>query len=373
MKVLYDTTMLYIDSVYKGGIYYFTLNLLRHLRKLKNIKVVEYPLGIEGSLIGYIKSLTSSICNRKALKAFKYVDLIYVPHPRLLTHTCLPLLAKIVDKPVNMTIHDVHFLITPQPLIYKVKLIPRYFGFAHIMELLDNIFITTVSEFSKYAICEYLRIPPNRVEVIYPGVDEIFRPLPMEKAREHVRRVYGLTDYVLYVGAIHPSKGVLRTLKAFSIARKYGLNYKLVLAGPVGMHIDILYKYAKYLRVREDVIYLGYVPRTDLPYLMRAAKVFIFLSIHEGLGLPVVEAMACGTPVIVSNIPPLCEVVRDSAALVNPHDFERIAQVLVEICTDTKLREELSHKALLRARDFTWDNAVSKYLTFWARVTGVSV
>jgi glycosyltransferase involved in cell wall biosynthesis len=353
--------MLYIDSLNKRGIYYFTLNLLKYLSKLgkysDSIQIIRYPLTKFAGLSN-ITNIPTSISNFvKELNRYN-PNLIFIPHPRTYVHAFTPLLA---SKPMNIVIHDVHFFISSVSISYKFKLLPRYLFIKEIVDIRDNVVLTTVSNFSKLAISHHLNIDPSRVIVIYPGIEEIFKPINRQEAKRYVEEKYGIRkQYLIYSGVISRSKGVYDLIKAFYKLPELIKNYVLVLTGPLE-EPEILRVISK----ADSVKYLGFVLRTDLPFLFSAALAFVYPSYHEGFGFPPLEAAACGTPVIVSRIPVFLETLSNAAFFVETGDVERLADAISIIVNDEDLRVRLSQQALRRARMFSWENTAKRYIELW--------
>jgi glycosyltransferase involved in cell wall biosynthesis len=363
LRVLFDTSMLYIDSLAKRGIYYFTLNMLKYLSKYSDeIEVIPYSITKSKGLQDIIKMPYNMVSTLKKARDFN-VDLIFIPHPRTFTHALVNYIT--MSKPVNVVVHDVHFLVTQTPTMYKLKIIPRYIAIRDALRIRDNIVITTVSIFSKYTIERYLKVEPDRVFVVYPGIDEIFRPVDKELARQFVKTKYGIeNEYFIYVGAISKRKGVYDLIKAFSkFIEGYSRNLSLLLTGPLE-DSNVL----KLINKSGNIKYLGHVPRGDLPMLFSAAMAFIYPSYHEGFGLPPLEAAACGTPVIVSRIPVFLETIGDAGIFVDPGNVGHLVDAMSTIIDDRDLRTRLSLKALARAKLFTWERTVKNYVKLWWRI-----
>ena len=194
----------------------------------------------------------------------------------------------------------------------------------------------------------------------YPGVDPgVFYPRS-EKEKEEVKKKYGIAKpFILYLGTLEPRKNVPAVLKAYA-----GLpnrrDFNLVLAGKKGWLYEEIFRTVGDLGLEEDVIFTGYVPEEDRPKLMSAAEVFVFPSFFEGFGMPVVEAQACGTPVIASNTTSLPEAVGDGGVLVDPKNISQLAEALEEVLSSGSLREKLVKKGLANARRFNWEDSGAK-------------
>lgn len=191
--------------------------------------------------------------------------------------------------------------------------------------------------------------------VIYEGVDEIFKPIDKKIAKSFICENYEIkNDFLLYVGNAHPRKNLYTLIKAFSIAKKKGLSLKLVLVGVSSSELKIPNE------VRDDITTLSYVPRKYLPYFYSASEVFMFLSLYESFGMPLVEAMACGIPIIASNTSCIPEIVGDAGILVNPLDVEEVASTILNLMENTELKVELSVRGIKRASQFTWERTIKE-------------
>jgi glycosyltransferase involved in cell wall biosynthesis len=215
-------------------------------------------------------------------------------------------------------------------------------------------------------------VNPNRVTVVYPACDAAFRPLP-EQAVLDARARYGLAgDFVLHVGTLQPRKNVQRLLTAFSEALQLerverAKTPSLVFVGKLGWNAEEIRGQIADLESQGLVKWLGYVERGDLPGLMNAARTVVMPSLYEGFGLPVVEAMACGTPVVCSNTSSLPEVAGDAALLVDPLDVRGITAALSRILWDDQLWLDLREKGLAQAAKFTWETAAQQALEVLTR------
>ena len=358
MKVLFDTSMLYIDNPVKRGVYYFTLNLLKYLKKQSGLRIIEYPIALHTGL----NSIIRMPYDITKLLIYKNVDLVFIPHGRTFTHAFSLYIA---PKLINIVVHDVHFLVLHSPTSYKLIMLPRYLFIRDAVRARNDIIVTTVSMFSRWAVTHYLGIDTSRVFVIYPGIDEIFKPVNREIASRFVKEKYGIEgQYFIYSGAISTHKGVRDLIEAFLLFNK-DRNYTLVLTGPLG-DPELL----KLIRNTNSIKYLGHVPRADMPMLFSAATAFIFTSYHEGFGLPPLEAAACGTPVIVSRIPVFLETLGNAGVFVKPGDVDGLASAMSMLANNGDFRIKLSLRALNRARMFTWWNTVREYVRLWQQMIG---
>jgi glycosyltransferase involved in cell wall biosynthesis len=270
-----------------------------------------------------------------------------------------------------VTIHDCIHLMFPQYLPNRFA-----FGYARASIALAARRATrvlTVSESSKRDILRFVDADPNKIDVIYNAYDERFAVEPREEDVVRVRERFQLHDeFVLYAGNVKPHKNLERLIEAFSLVRKRGLDHlKLVLIG------DEISKYAALRRavhrhqLHKYVRFLGYVPEETLAVMYRLAGVFVFPSLYEGFGLPPLEAMASGTPVVTSNVSSLPEVAGDAAVLVDPYDPSAIADGIYRVLTDEALRRSMRQKGIDRARQFSWEQSVRRVHDIYQEVLEV--
>jgi len=220
--------------------------------------------------------------------------------------------------------------------------------------------IVTVSDFSKREIIHYLHVPKEKISVVPNAVDHaIYHADYTEKQIQKVLGKYQVQrEYFLYLGTIEPRKNLERLLDAYEKLyqkRKRTVHMpQLVLAGKRGWLCEGIYEKARKLNAGKKILFIGYVEPQDSPVLMCGAKAFVFPSLYEGFGMPPLEAMACGTPVIASNVSALPEVVGDAGILVNPHSEEEIFQAMQVLLEDDAYRKHLGRLGAARAAEYTW-------------------
>ena len=267
-----------------------------------------------------------------------------------------------------VTIHDCIHLMFPQYLPSRAAYAyarAQMWTAAHRSDC-----ILTVSDASKRDILHLFNIPPEKIVVIYNAIDAHFSVTPPADAVCRVRERYQLNHrFVLYVGNIKPHKNLVRLIEAFNELRTGELeDLKLLIIGDEISKLPALRRAVHRHKLHKHVRFLGYVPDDQLAVLYRLAAVFVFPSLYEGFGLPPLEAMASGTPVVVSNVSSLPEVVGDAAVLVDPHDVDSIVDGLRLVLTDPARAEEMRRKGLERAREFSWERSVARTLEVYKRV-----
>jgi glycosyltransferase involved in cell wall biosynthesis len=224
--------------------------------------------------------------------------------------------------------------------------------------------IITVSQSAKRDIVDLYGLPPERVHVVHEAAAPSFRPITDRTELGRVRQRYALADrFILYVGTIEPRKNLLKLIEGFAARRKAGdLPHQLVCAGPYGWLSRDIEKTIGHLRVADAIRFTGYVPFDDLPALYSLAEMFVFPSIYEGFGLPVIEAMASGTPVITGHVPALTEVGGGAVERADRLDAGTLGDAMVALARDRERREHLISLGLARARTFSWERAARETL-----------
>lgn len=362
-------------KLHDGGIGTYIRNLLRQLARLD--QDTEFVLLCRPNDVQAIRTLgrnfrpvIESAGNYSVAEQIKIplalrrerVDLFHEPHY---------VLPPLVPCPSVVTIHDCIHLMFPQYLPNRLAL--RYAKTSLALAARRATRVLTVSETSKHDIIRFFGTDPARIDVIHNAFDERFGVEPKEEDVVRVRERYQLHDeFALYAGNVKPHKNLERLLEAFQMVRDRGLDHlRLVLIG------DDISKYASLrravhrLNLHKYVRFLGYLPEETLAVMYRLAGVFVFPSLYEGFGLPPLEAMASGTPVVTSNLSSLPEVAGDAAELVDPYDPQAIADGIYRVLTDGDLRRELRRRGLARARQFSWETSVRRVREIYGEVAHV--
>jgi len=270
-----------------------------------------------------------------------------------------------------LTVHDLSFIRDPEsatPVLrdYLNAVVPRSVARA------DHVLAD--SQATRADLVELYRTPAEKISVLYSGVHESFQPVTDLAA---VRARYSLGDapFVLAVGTLQPRKNYVRLIQAFaaiSNLQPRTSNLHLVIAGDKGWRYDAIFAEVEKLGLRDRVLFPGFVADADLPALYSAARVLAYPSIYEGFGLPMLEAMACGTPVVTSTASCMPEVAGDAALLVPPTDVDALAAALDRALTDEALRADLIAKGRARARQFSWAKSAQQLLEIYHAVCAAS-
>ncbi|GAB4423726.1 MAG: glycosyltransferase family 1 protein [Anaerolineae bacterium] len=262
------------------------------------------------------------------------------------------------------TLHDLIFLHYPQFHLptnrwFLTLAMPRFLRAADA--------IVTPSDCSRQDAIKFYNLPPEKITVIYEAAAPHFQPTPNPADLARVKAAYQLPDdFILHVGTIEPRKNLGRLLEAFQTLLADFPNLHLVLIGKRGWLVDDFFSRLQELGLAERVIFPGYIAGEDLPAVYQLARLLAYPSLYEGFGLPPLEAMACGTPVVCSNAASLPEVVGDAGLLVQPTDTAALAQAMGRLLADNSLHADLSRRALALAAQFSWGSAGEQLATLYA-------
>jgi glycosyltransferase involved in cell wall biosynthesis len=270
--------------------------------------------------------------------------------------------------PAVVSIHDLSFEHLPQTFKWRSRKQLRITVRRSAREASQ---VIALSEHARKDIVDTYRLPPEKVTAIPLAAAAHFRPIRNEEELQRVRQTYGIEgEYILSVGAIQPRKNLSRLVAAYSRLRRAtreGNLPKLVLVGKCAWLYQETLRTIKELQVSDSVILTGYVPEIDLTVLYSGALCFVYPSYFEGFGLPPLEAMKCGAPVIVGNRTSLPEVVGDAGILVDPFNADAIAEAMDRVISDSNLRADLSAKGLARAKLFDWRETARQTLAVYRK------
>jgi glycosyltransferase involved in cell wall biosynthesis len=270
-----------------------------------------------------------------------------------------------------LTTYDLVWRLYPETMSIRMYYMHRLFAGRSIREA-DH--ILTISNSTRQGLIDLLGVPAEKTSVIYPGVDARFIQRDRAEARAYIARKCEVSeDYVLAVATVEPRKNLPNLIRAFKLLRpRYGIKSQLVVAGSKGWRKSELDATIREMAFTEnEVKFLGLVPDEDLPWLYSGAAVFVYPSLYEGFGLPLLEAMACGVPIVTSNVSSMPEVVGDAALLVEPEHPEEISEAMARLYTDEGLRSRLVAKGLKRSQEFTWPEAARKLLNLFEKCMGL--
>ncbi len=346
------------------GIGTYIRNLLRHLARIDC--ETEYVILCQDADLAVMRQLGENFrAVREASPNYSLREQIHIPWLLMrerpdVYHAPHYVLPPAVPCRSVVTIHDTIHLMFPQYL-------PNRGAYAYARSLMwaatkrsDR--ILTVSESSKRDIMHYFSVAPEKIVVVYNALDERFGIEPPAGEIAMVRERFQLDHgFVLYVGNIKPHKNLVRLIEAFDGLRRDGFDdLKLLIIGDEISRWPALRRAVHRYKLHKHVRFLGFQSDETLASLYRLAAVFVFPSLYEGFGLPPLEAMASGTPVVTSNVSSLPEVAGDAALLVDPYDVDEIKNGIKRVLTDPVLREDLRRRGLQRAREFSWERSVAR-------------
>lgn len=252
-------------------------------------------------------------------------------------------------------VHDLNFLAYPQYLTWSIKKLYDYF-FVKQIHLADR--IGTVSEFSKSEIIKYFNFPSEKIDIIYNASNLKIRAIKPEEEKSIKEKYTNHENYFLYVSSIHPRKNVIGIIKAFDkYKKKTHSRDKLVIAGRFFWNKKDVMNVVQDCPFREDIVFTGRLADDTVLILMKFAKAFVYVSYYEGFGVPIIEAMQMGTPVITANTSSLNEIAGDAALKVHPENIDAIADAMQLISSNKNIAEQLINKAYVQSQKFNWDTS----------------
>lgn len=263
-----------------------------------------------------------------------------------------------------LTVHDLSFVRVPDsaspPLkAYLDVVVPRS------AQRADHILAD--SQATRNDLIELYGIAPDKITVLLSGVDARFQPVTDAAARAAVREKYELGErpYIFAIGTVQPRKNYARLMLALARLRAGGQDVTLVIAGGKGWLEDPIYAAMDELKLRDHVYFIGFADDADLPALYSEARALAFPSLYEGFGLPILEAMACGTPVVTANVSSMPEAAGDAALLIDPHAVDALTDALDRLLRDESLRTDLIARGYAQAARFTWKRAAQELIAIY--------
>lgn len=255
--------------------------------------------------------------------------------------------------PTLLVVHDLSFIHFPNQVKYWEQ---RYYNYFMPKFVAKAARIATVSEYTKQDIKQQFDIPLDKIDVVFNGVRKIFQPLS-EVQKKAIKREYSESeDYFFYIGAVHPRKNVHRMIAAFDGFKKAtNTKTKFLIAGRFAWQtesIKLAYERAKH---KKDILFLNYLPDNEVPLLMGSALAFVYVSLFEGFGIPLLEAMNCDVPILTSNVSSMPEVVGQAGLTVPPDSTDAIKEAMIRLCRDETLRDKLMQHGQRQRQKFSWD------------------
>lgn len=296
---------------------------------------------------------------------FKFPPIEFLGFKADILHCPDYLIPPTLNKNIVLTIHDLAFIRFPEfNFDWFVKKYTR--------EVKKNVQISKKiiadSKSTKNDIVKFFKINPAKVEVVYLSAESIFIKLPEKDKNKNVLKKYKINKkYILSVGTIEPRKNFITLIKAFNLIKqkKTDTDYKLVIAGRTGWKSEATYEEREKSPYREDILFSGRVPDQDLVQIYNQAELFVYPSLFEGFGLPPLEAMSCGLPVIASDTSSLKEVIGNAGMLVTAGDESKLKKQILHVLENEEIKEELKGKSLIRAKKFSWEETARKTLEIY--------
>jgi glycosyltransferase involved in cell wall biosynthesis len=265
-----------------------------------------------------------------------------------------------------VTVHDLGYFHYPEAHTPWAR---RYLQWSTSFNVRAAKHIIADSEATQRDLIQHCQAQPEQIRVIYPGYDPSFKPVRDEARLKALCQRYAIrTPYLMHVGTLQPRKNLVRLLEALAVLVQGGQDVHLVFTGKKGWLYEPLFAQVRQLRLEERAHFTDYLPQEDLPVLLTGAQAFVLPSLYEGFGFPVLEAMACGTPVICSNVSSLPEVAGDAAMLVDPLDTGQLAEAMHRLLADDSLRNDLAARGLRQASRFSWGKCAQQVLELLGQV-----
>ncbi|PIU29466.1 MAG: glycosyltransferase family 1 protein [Candidatus Hydromicrobium americanum] len=293
---------------------------------------------------------------------FKFPPIEFLGFKADILHCPDYLIPPTLNKNIVLTIHDLAFIRFPE--FNFDWFIKKYTG-----EVKKNAYISRKiiadSKSTRNDIVRFFKIDPAKIEVVYLAAENLFKKLPEKEKDRSVLKKYKIDKkYILSVGTIEPRKNFIALIKAFNHIKQKNtsFDYKIVIAGRTGWKSEATYEEREKSPYREDILFIGRVPDQDLVQIYNQAELFVYPSLFEGFGLPPLEAMSCGLPVIASNCSALREVVGDAGILIPPNNHKEISKQILYVLKNEKIIEELKEKSLNQAKKFNWVKTAQKTL-----------
>lgn len=366
MNIAIDASRANFDK--KTGVEWYSFNLIQALKKIdqKNRYFLYSPDKLKNDLSSLPDNFYEIILFWKYKKFWTQIKLwwhvnceknkiLFVPSGMI------PIIPFRFFKLVT-TIHDVCFFEHPEYYSKKDLLLQKI---AFRLGVLFSNKIITVSEFSKQQIIKHSNCNPNKIYVTHLGYDNnVYKRINDQNLFERIKRKYNLPEkFILYIGRIEDKKNILNQIRAFERFNQKCPGYKFVLIGKPGYGYDSIKESIFKESLNKNIIELGYVNKDDIVPIMNMASVFLFVSNYEGFGIPIIEAMACGVPVITSNVASMPEIAGDSALYSEPNNTMKISEDIYNIIQNKdNIREELILKGLKRIEMFNWEKCAQETL-----------
>lgn len=401
MKICIDATPIGINTTDKGGVYRYIHHLVEALGQID--KENQYRLFFNffnnSNLPAFEKKinqldLPANFLVQRSRCPVRIREGLGLPVEFLaggfdVFHGCADRLPKVTWGKAVVTIHDVRYLEdfnappdpewmdiiqrkAPRPKEAMTDFMARDALFKSLRETIKQTVkradkIIAVSEFSKSRMIDTLNIEAEKIRVVHHGVDTCFKRPSHSHLKKRLEHMGIKTPYVLYTGKYDPLKNLLRLLSAFKICSDKWNDLMLVMAGPKNWFYYVVEEESRRLGIGDRIYYTDFISDEDLVTLYSGASLFAMPSLYEGFGMPVIEAMACGAPVVTSRLCSIPEVAGDAALLVDPESVSDIAEAMMSVLSDKKISDDLVAGGLMQASSFTWEKSARETLSIYER------
>lgn len=357
MKIGIDIQSIEKEST---GIGYYTKNLIREYKKSTGIDFFYYS-NLKSSMDTIERLTWENISLPKKFRKDK-IDIFHI------TGFAGPYRKEKFIKII--TVHDLIGLIYPHNLgvlsrFYWQKWLP--------LSIKNSDIIIADSENTKRDIVTLLKIPEKKIRVVYLAASDSFKPLDKKNIKSDILNKYGIKGkYILNVGTVEPRKNIVNLIVSFNeyLIESKRNDISLVIVGKKAWDYKKCCEKVKDLHLEDKVLFCGYTDREDLPIIYNCAEAFVYVSLYEGFGLPVLEAMNCGLPVVCSQSPALKEIFGDAVYLIDPNSIENISFAITEVLEKETIRKDLSYKALSKAREFSWEKTAQNTIKVYREALG---
>lgn len=371
MRVGVAAYLLYAGADYRSaGVSTYTRQLLLHLPGVAPQHEVIALHGANVPGLPGIQSLVSPVPTDRPLVRIAWEQLalpLVARRQRFdVLHGTVNVLPLLASAPGVITVHDLSFLRLPERLAGARV---RYLKAAVAASVRKAQGVIAVSYHTSQELMELLAVPPERIQVVPSGVDARFQPMPAETVADFRREHFQGRPFILHVGTLEPRKNLDVLLRAFAAARAAGdLPHVLALVGGRGWMYQPLFALVAGLGLQQHVAFLDFVPAEELPLWYNSSDLFAYPSAYEGFGLPVLEAMACGAPVITTAGSALGELVGSAGMTVQPGSSEALEAAITRVLEDATLRDEMSRLGRMRAAEFSWERTARETVAVYEQV-----
>jgi glycosyltransferase involved in cell wall biosynthesis len=366
--------LLSLSQTYRGaGISWYIYNLLCHLDQME--PSCRYTVFLHDRRFQQVRNLAlrySAFPTEKPVARIlweQFLQPIALKQAGIDLHHGLAFVAPVATPcPFIITVYDLSFKRYPEAFKPLNRL---YLSTFTEQSVRRAEVVITISESTRQDVIQFFNLPPHKVHTVYCGVDDSFQILPRTQVETFKAR-HGLPEaFVLFVGTLEPRKNVAGLIEAYAIWRKQDKGApKLFIGGGKGWHYQEVFKLVEKFNLTSEVVFPGYLPQGDLRLWYNAATMFVYPSRFEGFGLPVLEAMACGTPVVTSNVSSLPEVAGDAAWLVDPTDIDDLSEAMYRVFNNPDLRQTMRQKGLIQKARFSWRKTATETTQVYRQVLG---